>query len=285
MTGAVKVESGGGRRATGDQAVLLQRNASLTLTGKDGAELIDQQGLRLLSPRFVLYRDKSLLLADGPGKLFIAGVAAAHARSGLGLGTAPVATDDLPGSQKVDYSLTFGKRMIYSFTDRRLLFEEAVELRQLTLYGKCDKLEALLTVDESRRSEDPETQGLTLGSAICTGNVFFRRYEPPRDKESLEEVIRMGASTERLGHTALVWCEKSIFDVENRRVTFYDSPQSAVRILEQDVKAGEAPVRRYFYDVERAILNGQTGDVSFPHGARNPKVKFLSGDGPLRLPE
>jgi lipopolysaccharide export system protein LptA len=292
MSGNVKVKSIG-RVARGDRAVMLRNNGSVTLTAANKAELRDFQGILLHSPRFVLYHRDNVVKADGPGTIYIAASAAARAGENLSgrrgrrrrvtRRNEPVKEyEGLPGTHPLDYILSFEGDMVYNLMKRRIVFQRNVELVQQTLYGRCDQMEALLAVDETKKAVNPENQGLTLVSAECIGNVFFRRFEPPQEGENLREVLDMGPTTNRPGTTVLVECAHSLYDIGRNKIHFTDT-ERGVKILEQVVKSRGRVSRTLYHNMDKAILNRNTGDVTFPIGKRRPAVKHLPVEGPLRF--
>jgi lipopolysaccharide export system protein LptA len=283
MTGNVKVKSIG-RIASGDKAVMLRDNASVTLSSADSAELRDMQGVLLKAPRFVLYHRDNVVKADGPGTLYISASAADRAgKRRRGRSASVEDTQNLtPGMHPLDYIMKYRGEMVYNFIKRRIIFNRNVELIQQTLYGRCDQLEALLAVDQTRRKNTPENQGLTLITAECKGNVFFRRFEPPRRNETLQAVLEQGSSTNRPGTTVLVKCERSLYDVARNKITFTDLT-NGVKILEQVVSRRRRASRTLYHNMDKAILDRRTGDVTFPIGKRRPKVEHKAVEGPLRF--
>lgn len=291
VTGHVEMQ-GGRRRAWGEQALVLRVNSSITLSSKSKpAEFVDDQGLRLSAPQFVLYRRQAVMKATGPGTLFVAATATERAglprRSVRGDGGRSV--DCLPGEHPFDYALRYQTQMIYDLSQRRLLFEGGVNLQQVTLNMQCQAVEVLLRVDPSRRrSADPETQGLTVATIICRKDVRIRRYEPPGADESLEDVLASGATTTRPGTSVIVECSEALFDAARNEVVFSGDEKKAARFLEQEVsKRGEVVSRTLYHNVGKAILDRNTGDVSFPFDkrGRNARVKPLSTEGPLAFPD
>lgn len=173
--------------------------------------------------------------------------------------------------------------MIYDLSERRLLFERNVEIKQMTLYGRCERVEALMRVDDGRLTQDPDTQGLSLATIVCTNNVFLRHYEPPREGETLEDVIASGSSSNRTGTTVLVEAQEALFDVAANKVTFSGDKRKAARILEQNVTRRGRVTRTLYQNVDKAVLDQGSGDVSFPFSQRRPNILHLPGDGPLRF--
>ncbi|MFH0910167.1 MAG: hypothetical protein V1918_01470, partial [Planctomycetota bacterium] len=180
---------------------MIENGEMVTLTARKEAVLEDVRGLRLLSRNFSLLQRQGLVRADGPGILYIS--AAAAQRSGFqsltGRTRPSTAPGRKPGENPGDYTVHFDGELVYNLLTRTIVFHRNVELEQETLYGRCDRMDVLLEADPGRRSEDPNTQGLTIASAECRDNVFFRRYEPPAPNENLKAVLLSGASTERPG--------------------------------------------------------------------------------------
>jgi lipopolysaccharide export system protein LptA len=286
MHGNVVLSSGQSRRAYADRAEMAAQHAIVELSSEKNAELHDAQGLRLVAPRFVFIRNKALLRANGPGKLFLAAPAKQRSKEGGSTASSEGTVFDdraLPGTHPLDYRLHFGEQMVYSFTDRRIRFDGDVVLQHETVYGRCGQMEALLAADPGLHAEDPEAQPLTLRSAVCRESVFFRRLEPPKEGETLKDVLAAGADKDRPGHTAMVECQRALFDVEENTVTFLGK-RPPVRIVEQYVSPSQR-VQRTYYEHEKAVLYRETGDVDFPQGQRRWKSYPLPEDGPLRFPD
>lgn len=284
MTGNVKVNSIG-RVASGDKAIMLRDNSSVTLSAAENAELRDLKGVLLKAPKFVLYHRDNVVRADGPGTLYIAASAAERAgRQHMGKisGGDAEETELAPGMHPLDYILKYQGQMVYNLLKRRMVFNQNVEIIQQTLYGRCDQLEALLAIDQTRKYKNPENQGLTLVSTECKGNVFFRRFEPPRRNESLEAVLDQGSSTNRPGTTVLVKCESALYDIVRNKITFTDL-ENGVKILEQVVSRRGRASRTLYHNMDKAILDRRSGDVTFPIGKRRPQVEHKAVEGPLRF--
>ncbi|MHC4883649.1 MAG: LptA/OstA family protein [Planctomycetota bacterium] len=282
MSGDVRIESPE-RSAKAEKAIVDKQNNSISLSGPKGAQLLDERGIRLRSKSFVLYRRDETVKALGPGTLFISAGATDRLKSAIpGMETDSKPREAvLPGKHPMDYILNFKGEMVYSLFKRRIVFYQEVELQQAALYARCDQMEALLISDKGSRHGSAGTEGVTLTSAEMIGNVFIRRYEPPKGAETLEEVLQAGSSTTRPGTTVLVDCDHAMYDVPRNRLIF-SSKERGVRILEQIVRRGRAQ-RRYYHDMDKAIFDRNRGEIRFPFGLRRPKIQMLPIEGPLRF--
>ncbi|GEM_PF-3118402 len=283
MTGNVRLHSFG-RSGYGDKAIMLDEGRKVTLSARKQAEIQDERGVRMLAPNFVLYQGEGLVRADGPGTLYVAAPAARRSHGPYAREQGRSAESLRPGDHPSDYTVHYDGEMRYSRTERRIVFYRNVELVQETIYGRCDELEALLDTDPERGPRTPGIEGLTVASAECVGNVYFRRYEPPQGQETLEQVLQQRASTKRPGATYLVDCERAFYDVPKDQVLFFGS-RRGMRILEQRVSPTRDVRRMLYHNIERAILERSAGNIRFPFSERRrPKTESLPTEGPLEFP-
>lgn len=281
-----------GRVAKGDRAIIEREDSTISLSGEKGAELLDERGLYLNAKNFIFYHNDGRIYATGPGTLHIAGSAAENMRAAAGgISSEPKRTSDkkdnhLPGTSPLDYTLTFERDMAYNLIKHQIVFRQNVSISQETLTGRCDALEVMLGINPMRQLTGEEISGLTMQSAECVGDVFFRRLEPPNTYESLEEIIKEGPDSDRAGKTILLESDRAFFNVP-KGVILFEKRHKQVRILEQVVEVvghvgDETRKSRDMIICDEALLDRNTGHTVFRgHVVRSQP----SAKGPLRFPD
>ncbi|MFH0910802.1 MAG: hypothetical protein V1918_04785, partial [Planctomycetota bacterium] len=84
--------------------------------------------------------------------------------------------------------------------------------------------------------------------------------------------------------TILVDCDRALYDAKKNQVVFSGENRPA-RFLEQNVDRNRAVKRTLYSDIERAILDRNTGHVTVPMSKkwRSKSAPFPS-EGPLEFP-